>query len=56
METWLLKGTEEKNGETKLWNGIISGWLFLCWFQYDILMVSRNKEISCFTHKPIGVY
>ena len=25
------------------------------WFQDDISMVSRKKEISCFTHKPINV-
>ena len=34
---------------------ITSGWFFLHWFQHDISMVSRNKQIGCFTHKPIRV-
>ena len=32
-----------------------SGWFFLRWFKHDISMVSRNKQIGCFTHKPIRV-
>ena len=29
-----------------------SEWFFLPWFQHDISMVLRKKEINCFTHKP----
>ena len=34
---------------------ITSGWFFLHWFQHDISMVLRNKEISYFNHKQIKV-
>ena len=34
---------------------ITSGWFFLSWFEYIISKVLKNKEISCFTHKPIRV-
>ena len=34
---------------------ITPGWFFLRWFQHDISMVLRNKEISCFTHKPMDL-
>ena len=34
---------------------ITLGWFILSWFQYDISKVLRNKEIGCFTHKPIRV-
>ena len=33
-----------------------SKWFFLRWFQHDISIVSRNKQIGCFTHKPIRFY
>ena len=35
---------------------IASTWFFLSWFQHDISKVLRNKEISCFTHKPVRVW
>ena len=34
---------------------ITSGWFFLSWFQHVISKVLKNKEISCFTHKPTRV-
>ena len=56
MKTYLRSGTEGKMGKTndKMEN-TTSGWFFLRWFQHDISLVSRKKEISCFTHKPIRV-
>ena len=35
---------------------ITYAWFFPHWFQHDISIVSRNKEISCFTHKTLRVY
>ena len=56
MNTCLQNGREGKMGEKndKMEN-ITSGWFFLHWFQYDISMVFRNEEISCFIHKPVRV-
>ena len=55
MKTCLRNGREGKLGKIndKMEN-ITSGWFFLRWFQYNISMVLRRKEISCFTH--IGVW
>ena len=52
-----VKGQRIKKG--KIIDGmtnITSTWLFPRWFQHDISMVSINKEVSCFTHKPLRVY
>ena len=55
-ENILAKWQRRKNGKIndKMEN-TTSGRFFLHWFQHDISMVSRIKEISCSAHKPIGV-
>ena len=56
-ENMLAKEQRRKIGKINDGMGkITSGWFFLRWFQDDISMVSRNNEISCFTHKPIKIY
>ena len=52
MKACLRNGKEGKMGKIndKMEN-TTSGWFFLSLFQNDIPMVSRKKEISCFTHK-----
>ena len=54
MKACLRNGKEGKMGKIndKMEN-TTSGWFFLSLFQNDIPMVSRKKEISCFTHKSI---
>ena len=56
MKTCLRNGRERKMGKIndKMEN-ITLEWFFLSWFQHDTSMVLRNKEISCFTDKPIRV-
>ena len=46
---------KEKWGKNDKMESTTSGQFFMHWFQYDISMVLRKKEISCFTHKPIRV-
>ena len=56
MKTCLQNGREGKmrkiNDEME---DITTGRFSMHWFQHDMSMVLRNKEISCFTHKPIMV-
>ena len=55
-ENMFVKRQRKKNGgKNDKMENITPGWFFLRWFQHDILMVLRNEEISCFTHKPIRV-
>ena len=56
MNTGLQNGIEGKMGKIndKMEN-ITSGTVSLYWFQHDISIVIRNKDISCLTHKPIMV-
>ena len=56
MKTCQRNGREGKMGKIndKMENTTL-GWFFLRWFKHDISMVSRNKQIRCFTHKPIRV-
>ena len=56
MNTGLQNGIEGKMGKIndKMEN-ITSGTFSLHWFQHDISIVIRNKEISYLTHKPIMV-
>ena len=55
-ENILAKWQKRKMGKiTDKTDNITSRWFFLSWFQLDITMVLRNKEIRCFTHKPIKV-
>ena len=55
-ENMLAKWQRKKNGKINdKMKGITSGWFFLSCFQHDISKVLNNKEISCFTHKPIRV-
>ena len=56
-ENMLAEGQRKKNEKINdKMDSITSGWFFLSWFQHDISKVLKNKEISCFTHKPIRVY
>lgn len=48
------EGKMEKK-KSKMENIILS-WFFLRWFQLDISMVLKVKEVSCFTHKLIKVW
>ena len=56
MKTCSRNGREGKMGKIndKMEN-ITSEWFSLHWFQHDISMVLRNKELRCFTHNPIRV-
>ena len=55
-ENMLAKWQRKKNGKINdKMKSITSGWFFLSCFQHDISKVLNNKEISCFTHKPIRV-
>ena len=55
-ENMLAKWQRRKMGKINYkMENTTSGWFFLHWFQHDISMVSRNKQIGCFTHKPIKV-
>ena len=50
-ENKLSKQQRRKNGKNDKMEKITSGWFFLRWFQYDIYMVLRNKEISSFIQR-----
>ena len=55
-ENKLAEWQREKNGEINdKMESVTSGWFFLSWFQHNISKVLKNKEISCFTHKPTPV-
>ena len=47
---------KEKWKKKSKMENIILSWFFLRWFQLDISMVLKVKEVSCFTHKLIKVW
>ena len=50
-----MAGKEKMGKINDKMDSITSGWFFPSWFQHDSSKVLRNKEIGCFTHKPIRV-
>ena len=55
-ENMLANAREGKMKKKSKMENIILSWFFLRWFQHDISMVLKVKEVSCFTHKPIRVW
>ena len=56
MKTCLGNSREGKMGKINdEMDSKTSKWFFLHWFHHDISMVLRNKEIRCYTHKPMRV-